>query len=74
MKNEKQIPELSKEWEDYKKFLKEASKKLCDCRDCKKFRVALQDFTKEELVECLRNFVVDHNINYQFQKYPSYWG
>lgn len=71
MENKKEIPE---EWEDYKKFLKKASKKTCDCPDCKKFRAILKDFSKEELTECLRNFVLEHSLNFQYQKYPSYLG
>ncbi len=74
MKNKKEIPELSEEWENYKKFLKKVSKKICDCPDCKKFRFILRGFSQQELAECLRNFIVDHSTDYQYQKYPSYLG
>lgn len=72
MKNKKEIPELSEKWKDYRKFLKEVSKKECDCEVCKLFKFILKDFSKEELIECFRNFVID--CDYHYPKYPSYLG
>lgn len=67
LKNKKEIP---KEWKDYQKFLKETSQKTCFCLNCKLFRFILKNFSKKELTNCLKNFVLDHSSNYQ--KFPSY--
>lgn len=72
LNNKKEIPNLPKGLDNYKKFLKEASKKKCDCKSCEMFKVMLKDFSKEELEECLRTFLIE--CSYEIPKYPSYLG
>lgn len=73
MKNKKQLPE---EWQDYKHFLKQASKRTCNCNNCKMFKIIIKDFSKKELQSLLRNFIIVHSINpnYQGQGGRSYLG
>lgn len=72
MENKKEIPELPEKWKDYQKFLKEVSKKKCDCQVCKLFKSICRDFSRQELESCLRNFLIE--CSYEIPKYPSYLG